>query len=250
MAYSSSEVHYLHLYEQLKQTEVKSVLQYFDDNWHDIRQQWVNGLKNNQINLSLHVKLQSQDDIFFVESSEGRINVTLDECQCSFWKTMKLPCWHIFACRAQCKESLYSPFLCALRWTQQFYKSSHLVNTETEVSVNQNSEFISTCSSLSAKKILSQNEKYRTAYNISQKLASLLSESSMREYQQKLSILMKDIVSIWETGGRCTMQECNEDGEFDDDELDKSEVPDQRMPIPPLPVVEVAENCKYVYYEQ
>ena len=122
---------------------------------------------------------------------------------------MKLPCRHIFACRAQCKESLYSPFLCDLRWTQQFYKSSHLVNTETEVSVNQGSEFISTCSSSSAKKILSQNEKYRAAHNISQKLASLLSESSMREYQQKLSIL-KDIVSMWETGGRCTVQECNE----------------------------------------
>ena len=37
MAYSSSEVHYL--YEQLKQTEMKYVLQYFDNNWHDIRQQ-------------------------------------------------------------------------------------------------------------------------------------------------------------------------------------------------------------------
>ena len=36
MAYSSSEVHYLDLYKQLKQTEMKSVLQYFDNNWHGL----------------------------------------------------------------------------------------------------------------------------------------------------------------------------------------------------------------------
>uniref|UniRef100_A0A1X7USG1 ZSWIM3 N-terminal domain-containing protein n=1 Tax=Amphimedon queenslandica TaxID=400682 RepID=A0A1X7USG1_AMPQE len=128
-------------------------------------------------------------------------------------------------------------------WTQQFYKSSHLVNIETEVSVNQGSEFISTCSSSSAKKILSQNEKYRTAYNIAQKLASLLSESSGRDYRQKLSIL-KDIVSIWESGVQYIVQECNEESEFDNNELHMSEVPDQRMPIPPLSVVEVAKNSK------
>ena len=129
-----------------------------------------------------------------------------------FGKQWSYPsCRHIFACRAQCEESLYSHSLCALRWTQQFYKSSHQVNVETEIPVNQlRSEFISTCSSSSStKKILSQNEKYKTAYNISQKLASLLSESSTREYQQKLSIL-KDIVKIWETGSRCIVQECNE----------------------------------------
>ena len=32
-----------------------------------------------------------------VESSEGSLSVSSQECHCTFWKNMKVPCWHIFA---------------------------------------------------------------------------------------------------------------------------------------------------------
>ena len=59
MAYATGEDQYLQFYDQLKGTNIKSVLEYFDTNWHCIRQQWVNGLKN--------------DDISFMNRTNNRV---------------------------------------------------------------------------------------------------------------------------------------------------------------------------------
>ena len=40
------ECYQLH-YQQLKNTNLKSVIDYFDQNWHKIKEQWVEGLKHN-----------------------------------------------------------------------------------------------------------------------------------------------------------------------------------------------------------
>lgn len=50
MAYAKDEDEYTKLHDQLKQCAPKSVLEYFSSNWHDIRHQWVDGLKNCQCN--------------------------------------------------------------------------------------------------------------------------------------------------------------------------------------------------------
>jgi len=34
-----------------------------------------------------------------VSSSAGNLTVTVNSCQCTFWKTMHLPCRHLFAVR-------------------------------------------------------------------------------------------------------------------------------------------------------
>ena len=295
MAYATGEDQYLQFYDQLKGTNIKSVLEYFDTNWHCIRQQWVNGLKNDdisfmnrtnnrvesinqkiksvmskhssinqfcsellkvlstlrverdhkvicffrkvpaaiysvdsaeqkymdllmpyalnyvlkQIELASKVKLLDRNGTTIVESSEGPLCVTAEDCQCSFWKTMQLPCRHILAFRTQHSSSLYSSSLCAVWWTQMYYKSSHKVfdcsvDADTPLECN-----ISTLDKPSTRNVLSQHEKYRKAYQVSQKLASLASESAMREYQQRLKTL-EDVVHIWETGGRCNVQECDE----------------------------------------
>ena len=36
---------YLKFYQQLKDTKLKQVIKYFDENWHEIREQWVEDLK-------------------------------------------------------------------------------------------------------------------------------------------------------------------------------------------------------------
>ena len=51
MLYASSEDEYMQHYGLLKDTNLKSVLDYFDANWHSIRNQWVNGLKNDRLTL-------------------------------------------------------------------------------------------------------------------------------------------------------------------------------------------------------
>ena len=51
MSYASSEDEYMQHYGLLKDTNLKSVLDYFNANWHSIRNQWVNGLKSDRLTL-------------------------------------------------------------------------------------------------------------------------------------------------------------------------------------------------------
>ena len=43
--YSQSESYYMENYQQLLQSGLSSVISYFNDNWHDIRYEWVEGYK-------------------------------------------------------------------------------------------------------------------------------------------------------------------------------------------------------------
>lgn len=46
MAYARSEEAYLQIYNELTECAPKGVLEYFNENWHTIRNEWVDGLKN------------------------------------------------------------------------------------------------------------------------------------------------------------------------------------------------------------
>ena len=50
MAYARSEEAYLQIYNEFNQCAPKGVLDYFNENWHTIRNEWVDGLKNLQCN--------------------------------------------------------------------------------------------------------------------------------------------------------------------------------------------------------
>ena len=43
--YAQDEDEYSEFYQQLKETKLKQVIQYYDDNWHGIKELWVEGLK-------------------------------------------------------------------------------------------------------------------------------------------------------------------------------------------------------------
>ena len=49
MAYAATETEYSELYQELNQTKLNSVIEYFNANWHSIRKEWVNGLKNESV---------------------------------------------------------------------------------------------------------------------------------------------------------------------------------------------------------
>ena len=49
MAYAATETEYSELYQELNQTKLNSVIEYFNANWHSIRKEWVSGLKNESV---------------------------------------------------------------------------------------------------------------------------------------------------------------------------------------------------------
>ncbi len=51
LAYSASEEMYSQHYHELLNTNLNSVVTYYNENWHGIRDQWVEGLKNNHFNM-------------------------------------------------------------------------------------------------------------------------------------------------------------------------------------------------------
>lgn len=49
MAYSTSEEMDMECYKELNETKLTKVIEYFNTNWHEIRAQWVNGLKDDSV---------------------------------------------------------------------------------------------------------------------------------------------------------------------------------------------------------
>ncbi len=96
-------------------------------------------------------------------TSEGNINVDCSHCECLSWKSMKLPCRHIFAFRNHIGMALFDPSLCDQRWSIDYYKSKQRIFKP------DNEYFTSSYSDLSVvrfqppkKKILSQVNRLYT----------------------------------------------------------------------------------------
>nr|XP_047141062.1 zinc finger SWIM domain-containing protein 1-like [Hydra vulgaris] len=49
MTYAKTEEDYANLYQSLKSTKINSVICYFEDNWHKIHNEWVEGLKSTNL---------------------------------------------------------------------------------------------------------------------------------------------------------------------------------------------------------
>ena len=54
MSYATNEEKYFNAYQELQQTKLKAVLDYFNDNWHDIRDEWACGLKDDNLMFQNH----------------------------------------------------------------------------------------------------------------------------------------------------------------------------------------------------
>lgn len=209
LAYSSSAEKYDDHYTDLKKSGLKSVIEYYDNNWHPIRHQWVECFKganftfgertNNrlesinakvksvcsqyaslstffdqffsvlsclrnerdhstlmalakkrvssfllnspeeqfsllltpyavsfvlkQLTLRSKVKIDEDDgETCAISSSNGMLTVTVDNCQCTFWRSMHLPCRHMFAVREIRNMSLYDITLVSPRWTLSYMR--------------------------------------------------------------------------------------------------------------------------------
>ena len=304
LVYAQNNEEYQKFYELLKQTELEKMIHYFDDNWHGIKEQWVEGLKreschylnstnnrlesmnqkiksvvsryssilnffqelmkcldslalerdhraamvfkkcsvslfldNNclseyqklltpyafsfvvkQFELSSNIKITETvvgDSCMTTIHSKGRNLITsLFQCDCGFFTAMELPCRHIFSLRKHTKMSLFEAKLCAVRWTCNYYQSSHRVFSS-KVS-NSADITVSSVNRLPTAKVLSQHEKYRKVLTIGQRLASIASCISTREFSYAMQCLEK-IAKAWEQGQQVAIQivdpGCQDDGD-------------------------------------
>ena len=68
-----------------------------------------------------------------VNSSVGVLLVTPESCQCRFWKTMHLPCKHIFAVRDQKGLPLFSSAVIAERWKTSYLQEAFNLKVSPEL---------------------------------------------------------------------------------------------------------------------
>ena len=293
LVYAHNNEEYQKFYQLLKQTELKNVIHYFDENWHGIKEQWVEGLKreschylnstnnrlesmnqkiksvvskyssilnffqelmkcldslalerdhraamvfkkcsvsffldNNclseyqklltpyafsfvvkQFELSSNIKITETvvgDSCMTTIHSKGRDFITsLYQCDCGFFTAMELPCRHIFSLRKHTEMSFFEAKLCAVRWTRNYYQSSHRVFSS-KVS-NSMDITVSSVNRLPTAKVLTQHEKYRKVLTIGQRLANVASCISTREFSYAMQCLEK-IVKAWEQGQQVAIQ--------------------------------------------
>ena len=142
---------------------------------------------------------------YSVTTSEGEKVVSLEDCNCMFRVSMRLPCRHMFALRAQLGEPLFDPALCYQRWTYGYYKSTQRLISS---SFDSSSSLLIT-SVKRRHRPLSQHEKYRKALHVSSELASIASTASGVHFERRIQLLQK-VSEHWRNGEEVTVATANE----------------------------------------
>lgn len=318
MAYSKSRKEYDLLYLQLQHVVPNNVREYFDEQWHSIKEEWVQCFKNEKenylnstnnrlesINQKFKAVVQRYSSIteffnrlqkcldslsderdqratnlvqkrpvsyesmskeekeylqhltpyafgyvkqqlylkakvnqfenqgngrFAVNSTQGMISTSTTNCECCFHRAMRLPCRHIFALRLQLGLSLFCPELCNPRWGRNYYQENHLafLQTADTIDTNEVDQGFVTVGDVKPKRILSQHEKYRKAFDVAKQLASVCSEVSTREYPSYLGVL-EDLLDSWRMGQRVSLKR------FDDKSDGNDETPQHIKELKEIP---------------
>ncbi|KAM9314821.1 uncharacterized protein KZ484_024514 [Pholidichthys leucotaenia] len=269
LVYAKNEEEYQQIYGKLCQLNIKPVMDYFHSQWHNIREQWVEGLKSQCVNflistnnrveylilklksvmtrcsgivsffinlkavLSVYETEQNHSALGIVQKSaitshtsdspqdkysrlltpfalcflDGQLSATTENipaettcrsCVCGFWKTMSLPCKHIFSKRQLEGVDLYDEELVAKRWVKSYFMDRHPVFSRAEtadpveptLAVSQ----VSGCP-----QPLPQIEKYKQAHRICQRLAGLVSEATGEQFEILLQCL-EGLEKLWADG--------------------------------------------------
>ena len=140
------------------------------------------------------------------EDDMNTYNATPNNCQCKFFRCMKLPCKHIFKLLDTQKNDLYVPELVAERWTLQ-YNCLRNIRESAEPSV-----IASQSTPRKHQTVLSGNQKFRKASTKLQKLASLMAEVGMAEFNEKMECI-DQLIHFWESHKKLTLVETTEVGD-------------------------------------
>ena len=136
----------------------------------------------------------------------GRLQTTtIDSCECGTVSAMQLPCRHIFAVRQSKSVSEYDETLCADRWKLRYFVSKHRVYQSAESGQDLDSSSIEISQHVS-EPILSEQQKYRKAFQVAQSLSQQLSTFGMRDFNDGLETL-ESLSRIWGKGKKAIVEE-------------------------------------------
>ena len=153
-----------------------------------------------QFELSGSVKILEDvdEDSCTIDAREGRLVTSTESCSCIFTSSMKLPCRHVFATRRHKSLSEYHEDLCADRWKlQHFLQNHHIFQNDTDSHMSE--VMVDTIPCEPAPKVLTEQEKYKKAFQVTQCLAQQLSTVGMKDFEEGLELL-KSIKSRWDEG--------------------------------------------------
>ena len=166
----SPEVAYLNLLTGYASSYVINQME-IANRFHD-KYQWRTGFTN----------------VYYVQSSEGLLEVTTTRCSCCFFNSMLLPCRHIFSLRKKNGVSLFDRSLCDNRWTNAYFMSKSTTfnnpDRDTDISTADDSEDISVdVLPTNKKRKKNSHEKYSEALAVCKRLANTLSLCSENQFQ-------------------------------------------------------------------
>ena len=128
---------------------------------------------------------------------------------------MKLLCRHIFA--TQCHKGLseYTEDACAERWKLDHFLAHHRVfQASFSLKTTDDNELTTSVDVISLdqgypSRILTEQEKYKKAFQVTQNLAQQLSSLGMNEFRDELSVL-QTIKSMWDVGKKVVVIELDD----------------------------------------
>ena len=165
-----------------------------------------------QLNYSKKVKfVRDIDEVSCEFLSKKRTVVTkVNDCTCGFVSAMRLPCRHILYMRRCRNISEYDESLCAERWKLQHFIDNQRVFVRDEIEDEPNHEELYSIDVIQDNvaiktscrtRTLTEQEKYRKAFKVTQSLAQQISTLGMPDFEEGLLVLDK-ISSLWSKGKR------------------------------------------------
>ena len=135
------------------------------------------------------------------------VDIDSNSCSCSFSKTLGLPCRHVFAARKKLDHVIFCTSMVGDRWLKSYQiqvpGSKDLLQSalpDDVSSVPQSDQFHLNISNLQKKPLkatLSQNQKYKKALEIGQKIAGVASQVGMPNFREMFSVL-EQLLGYWE----------------------------------------------------
>ena len=133
----------------------------------------------NQLGQSGSVQIQDNET---VQTSTGLIKVNTDGCDCGDFRSMGLPCRHLFAMLKHHNMSQDYPSVVNERWTRRYN-----IQLSQATPIDDILQCVSTPTR--RKKTLTQNEKFRKPNIVLQDIASKLAQCGMDTFERHLSAL-------------------------------------------------------------
>ncbi|XP_014253093.1 uncharacterized protein LOC106668655 [Cimex lectularius] len=154
---------------------------------------------SHQINLSKNVNILEtvEDNLYITQENMVLYPSSVNSCECRDWRSMMLPCKHIFAVRKACKENFFCADLCNVRWTKSYYIENRLEVEEVEKLIKDKLVTSDVTTEDSEYDKLSENT--RRAITITDKILNILSRQAGNELEEKIQVL-EEIGNLWSDG--------------------------------------------------